>query len=124
MIDSNIVAQTTIATSTIQSGDYIMKVPLIKIEDIPDEGTQTVDFFGREVLVMKVEGIPKAVMNACLHLGGPLERQDERMICAWHGAEFACNNGHRLKGPARPETRLMFLPTRIEDGTLIYVYGE
>jgi nitrite reductase/ring-hydroxylating ferredoxin subunit len=101
-----------------------MKVPLIKIEDIPDEGTKAVDFFGREVLVMNVEGTPKAVMNACLHLGGPLERQGDKLVCGWHGAEFACTGGQRLKGPARPETRLMFLPTCIEDGTLIYVYGE
>jgi len=33
-------------------------------------------------------------------------------------------SGHRLKGPARVESRLMFLPTRVEDGTLFYVWQE
>lgn len=101
-----------------------MKVPLIKLEDIPETGTKAVDFFGREVLVYKAEGKPKAVMNACLHLGGPLCLHNDKFVCQWHNAEFAMNDGRRIKGPARPETRLMFLPTRIEDDTLTYVYGE
>jgi hypothetical protein len=29
-----------------------------------------------------------------------------------------------VRGPARAEARLMFLPTRIEGGQLLYVYGE
>jgi nitrite reductase/ring-hydroxylating ferredoxin subunit len=101
-----------------------MRVPLINVDDIPDEGTRTVDFFGREVLVLKAEGQPKAIMNACLHLGGPLHYECDKLVCGWHGAEFATNDGHRLKGPARAESKLMFLPTRIEDGVLTYVYGE
>ncbi len=52
-----------------------MKVPLCKVDDIPAEGTATVDFFDREVLVMNVDGAPKAIMNVCLHLGGPLPRR-------------------------------------------------
>jgi nitrite reductase/ring-hydroxylating ferredoxin subunit len=100
-----------------------MKVPLIKVEDIPSEGAKPIEFFGREVLVLMVENRPKAVMNACMHLGGPLTMQGDKFVCGWHGAEFACD-GHRLSGPARPDSRLMFLPTRVEDGMLTYVYGE
>src|SRR5690242_15180655 len=101
-----------------------MKVALCKVDDIPEEGARTVEFFGREVLVLKVEGKPTAIMNTCMHLGGPLHRDGEKLVCGWHGAEFDCADGRRLKGPARAETRLMFLPTRVEDGTLHYVYGE
>src|SRR5689334_23258457 len=101
-----------------------MKAPLIKIEDIPDEGTKAVEFFGREVLVLKVEGKPRAIMNTCMHLGGPLSYDGCKLVCAWHGAQFAPEDGHRLKGPAKADSRLMFLPTRIEDETLVYVYGE
>ena len=101
-----------------------MKVALCSVNDIPAEGTKLVDFFGRPVLVYWMDGTPKAVANVCMHLGGPLQQEGEKFVCAWHGAEFSCVDGRRLKGPARAETRLMFLPTRIEDGQLLYVYGE
>ena len=54
-----------------------MKVPLCRIDEIPDEGTKTVGFFGREVLVLKVDGAPKAIANVCMHLGGPLQREGD-----------------------------------------------
>jgi nitrite reductase/ring-hydroxylating ferredoxin subunit len=83
-----------------------------------------VDFFGRDVLVLKVDGAPKAIMNVCMHLGGPLRRECDRLVCEWHTAEFDVHDGRRLKGPARSDTRLLVLPTRIENGMLTYVYGE
>ncbi|MGE5850349.1 MAG: Rieske (2Fe-2S) protein [Candidatus Methylomirabilota bacterium] len=101
-----------------------MKVPLCPLEGIPDEGAKTIDFFGREVLVFKVDGKPKAILNICMHLGGPMLRASDRLVCQWHGAEFDCHHGNALKGPARPDSRLITLPTRVEDGVLTYVYGE
>jgi len=101
-----------------------MKVPLCQVDEIPEAGTKTVDFFGREALVLRVNGTPKAIMSTCLHLGGPLRQEGDRLVCAWHGAEFALDDGRRLKGPARADARLMVLPTRVEDGVLTYVYGE
>lgn len=101
-----------------------MKVPLIHVDDVPDEGTTKADFFGREVLILKVDGTPKAIMNVCLHLGGPLHREDDCLVCDWHTATFNVRDGRRVKGPARSDARLLVLPTRIEDGMLTYVYGE
>ena len=101
-----------------------MRVALCKVAEIPDEGARTVEFFGREVLVYKVDGQPKAVMNVCMHLGGPLSLQGDHFVCSWHGAEFGTRNGRRLQGPAVPESRLLTLPTRVEEGVLTYVYGE
>lgn len=71
-----------------------------------------------------VGGKPKAVLNMCMHLGGPMQRESNRLVCQWHGAEFDCQQGKALKGPARPDSRLISLPTRVEDGVLTYVYGE
>jgi nitrite reductase/ring-hydroxylating ferredoxin subunit len=101
-----------------------MKAPLCPVDEIPDEGVKAVDFFGRSVLVYKVEGKPRAIANVCLHLGGPLSQEGDKFVCAWHGAEYACADGRRLSGPVRQDARLMVLPTRIEDGMLNYVYGE
>lgn len=101
-----------------------MKVQLSRVEDIPEDKTKTVDFFGREVLLMKVEGKPQATLNICMHLGGPLRREGDKLVCEWHGAEFDCGQGRCLKGPADPDSQLITLPTRVENGMLSYVYGE
>jgi nitrite reductase/ring-hydroxylating ferredoxin subunit len=101
-----------------------MKVPLCQIRDIPIEGTASVDFFGREVLVMQIDGVPKAIMNVCLHFGGTLCRDKDKMVCVWHRAEFDIRDGRRLKGPGQPDMGLLILPTYVEDGILIYMYGE
>lgn len=101
-----------------------MKVALGSLESIPTTGTTAVEWFGREVLLYRVDGQPKAVVNICMHLGGPLEQQGDTFVCPWHNAAFSCRDGQRVRGPARADTRLMFLPTRIEEGTLYYVWGE
>ena len=101
-----------------------MKVPLCAVADIPDEGTKDVEFFGRPVLVYRVGGQPRAIANVCLHLGGPLQREGDTFVCPWHGAKYACADGRRIDGPVRQDARLMTLPTRVEDGILLYVYGE
>ncbi|MGB7948016.1 MAG: Rieske 2Fe-2S domain-containing protein [Candidatus Binatia bacterium] len=101
-----------------------MKVTLCKLSDISAQGTKTVDFFGREVLLMNVGGSSRAVMNICMHLGGPMKRQGDKLVCEWHGAEFQCGDGKCLKGPARPDARLILLPIRVEEDVVSYVYGE
>ena len=101
-----------------------MKVPLCKLEEIPEEGTKTIDFLGREVLVFKQNNKPKAILNYCMHLGGPMLKTGDTFVCQWHGAEFDCSTGKRLKGPARPDSRLIILPTQIEKGVLNYIYGD
>ena len=99
-----------------------MEVPLAPVAEIPEDGVKTVDFFGREVHLLKVDGRPKAVMNVCLHLGGPLRREGDRLVCEWHQAAFAVDSGQRLEGPASPAARLMVLPTRVINDVLTYVY--
>jgi nitrite reductase/ring-hydroxylating ferredoxin subunit len=101
-----------------------VKHPLIPVDQIPQDGVATVEFFGREVFVRTVDGRPKAFVNVCLHLGGQLELRGDRFVCSWHGAQYDARTGRRLAGPAPSDSRLMTLPTREEDGVLTYVYGE
>jgi nitrite reductase/ring-hydroxylating ferredoxin subunit len=97
--------------------------PLIRVEDIPATGAATIDFFGREVLVYLVDGQPRATANVCTHLGGPLEACGGQFVCAWHGATFDLSSGERRSGPARQNTTLMHLPTKVADGELRYVWN-
>jgi nitrite reductase/ring-hydroxylating ferredoxin subunit len=101
-----------------------MQQPLIAVDDIPEDGTVTVDFFGREVLVYLADGTPRATANVCSHLGGPLERCENELVCAWHGATFDVATGRRRSGPAAPDSRLMHLPTRVVDGMLTYIWND
>ena len=101
-----------------------MKHPLCLESDVPAEGTVLVSFFGREVHVWRANGRLRAAANTCLHLGGPLECRDGALTCPWHGARFSLKDGSRIEGPAPANARLMFLPIRIEDGEVRYVWGE
>ena len=101
-----------------------MKTRLLALDEIPAEGSRKIDFFGREALVYLHEGEPRAVMNSCMHLGGPLELKGDVFVCGWHGARFSCADGACSHGPAARGSKLMFLPTRVEQGALYYVYGE
>jgi nitrite reductase/ring-hydroxylating ferredoxin subunit len=101
-----------------------MKQPLIPVDEIPTEGSASVEFFGRPVHVVRGPGsVPAAYLDVCLHLGGPLSCENGRFECAWHGAAFGLD-GKRIEGPAATGDRLMRLPTTVEDGVLTYVYGE
>ena len=101
-----------------------MREALIPISEIPQEGTVTVDLYGREVLVMLLNGRPRAYTNVCLHHGGPLSLKGDTFVCEWHGSTFEARTGKAISGPVRPDARLMMLPTRVEDDVLTYVYDE
>jgi nitrite reductase/ring-hydroxylating ferredoxin subunit len=101
-----------------------MKHRLIDLADIPDAGTVLVPFFGREVHVWRHGDGARAAVNVCLHLGGPLECRDGRLVCPWHGAAYDLASGRKTEGPGPDGARLMVLPTRAEDGALYYMWGE
>lgn len=101
-----------------------MKHELIKLSDIPDTGSVLVPFFGRELHVYRVDGQPRAVANACLHIGGPLDCRDGQLTCPWHGASFDMTTGVKLSGPGPQDARLMRVPTVAEGDALFYVWGN
>lgn len=98
-----------------------MEQTLIALNEVPDTGTVPADFLGRPVLVTKVGGRPRAYIDSCPHLGGPLERDGDKLVCAWHLAEFGLD-GRCQRGPARADSRAIVLPTRVIDGVVTYVY--
>lgn len=101
-----------------------MREPLIRVSDIPQDGTVTAHLLGRQVLVTLLNGKPRAYINACMHHGGPLTLEGETFTCQWHGAQYEARTGRVITGPVRPDARLIMLPTRVEDGVLTYVYEE
>jgi apoptosis-inducing factor 3 len=103
-----------------------MKVPLIEDIRVLEGAVVDVDFFGRSVMLLRTDGHVRAYMNTCMHLGGPLQLAPDgnTFECQWHQACFDAASGKAIRGPARPDSRLMRLPIKIEDGWITYVYGE
>ena len=99
-----------------------MEHPIVALQDVPETGSIRAGLFERPVLVTRVEGAPRAYVDSCPHLGGPLDRKGERLVCAWHGAEFSLD-GRCLQGPAHEDSRAIVLPTRVIDGVITYVYS-
>ena len=61
---------------------------LVHFARIPQQGTNDIIFFGRKVLVVRVNGTPKAVFNFfCMHVGRSMRRNGEKLVFEWHGAE-------------------------------------
>lgn len=98
-----------------------MEQPIIAETDIPQTGTARADFFGRNVLVTRVDGRPRVYLDNCPHFGGPLELHGDTFVCGWHHAAFGLD-GHCRRGPARSDSRLVVLPTRVIDGVVTFVY--
>lgn len=102
-----------------------MKHSLCALNEVPDSGVKTVDFFGRQAHVYRTaDGGIKAALSICPHLGGPLDLKHDKLVCPWHGAQFDATTGKCLHGPAEIQSKAILLPTRNENDTLIYVWGE
>lgn len=101
-----------------------MKTRLLAVNDIPDHGACRVGFQGRDVLVFKHDGQPRAFFDYCPHFGGSLNVEGESLVCVWHGAMFSCRSGLRERGPAAEGSKLIALAIREEDGYLYAVDDE
>ena len=118
-------ANTPFAQTRLKYEGVRMQVDLCPISEIPAKGTKIVDFFGRQVHVLRGEGgTPTAFMDVCLHLGGPLVFSEGHFECEWHGAAYDGLSGMRMSDPAPEGATLLRLPTKVEGGVLKYVYGD
>jgi nitrite reductase/ring-hydroxylating ferredoxin subunit len=101
-----------------------MKVPLAAITALSEDHATEVEFFGRSVVLVKSGPAYNAFANYCPHASGPLLLEDGQFKCQWHGATFAALSGAQHDGPRGAASNLIRLPTRVEDGQLVYVWGE
>jgi 3-phenylpropionate/trans-cinnamate dioxygenase ferredoxin subunit len=100
-----------------------VEYPLIPASQVPSSGSEVVEFFGRQLhLVRDSDGEPAAYMNVCPHFGGTLACVDGRFRCEWHGATFDGRSGARTAGVAPEGSRLTRLPTEVRDGVVTYVF--
>lgn len=94
--------------------------PVLDEDELPENGMRRVDAGGTEVLVSRLsDGRVCAISNVCGHFGGPLadgEREDDTVVCPWHGSRFDLCTGQVIDGPAIfPQSRW---ETRVRDGKI------
>lgn len=78
------------------------------------------------LFAIRVADCIKIYVNACPHLGVPLDWlpgkflsvDGRRIVCAMHGAEFRPEDGYCERGPCRGES-LTQVPCEVRDGLII-----
>ena len=60
-----------------------------------------------DVVVVRVDGVIRALADPCTHAGGPLHEgtvEDGCIVCPWHGSTFRLGDGSIARGPTtRPQ---------------------
>jgi len=101
---------------------------LCRVEDIADGSAKGFpgapgSFTG--LMVVRRGDVVRVYVNACPHIGTPLDgtpdrfmtADGERIICATHGAEFTVEDGLCIRGPCRGD-HLEAVAFEVRDGTL------
>ena len=94
--------------------------PVMEEKDLPENGLRQVSLDGADILLSRVsDGRICAISSVCSHFAGPLaegEREDDTVICPWHGSRFDLCTGQAMDGPAIfPQSRW---ETRVQDGKI------
>jgi len=76
------------------------------------------------VLLTRIDGQARAIMKVCLHLGGPLERDGDELVCSRRNARSSLDGGSKLAGPGHPDLPLLHLPIKVIDGVVNYVHKD
>ena len=86
---------------------------------------------GREIFVVREDGRVFGYLNACPHLGSPLNWQDDRFIsddsglilCATHGALFEIEDGACVSGPCAGQA-LEAVPATVDAEGRVVLIGD
>ncbi len=89
-------------------------------DELPNGGRRVFDVNGAKVLCVRINREVSAVINACTHLGLPLDKGrviGHQISCPAHGACFDLVTGRAYSGPA--VLPLTVLPVKIDAGRVL-----
>ncbi len=98
-------------------------MPIAKVGEIPVGRTKTFRFGVANGIAINQDGVVKAYVNRCTHMGGPVELAKDRAVfrCRWHEAEFDVVTGEAIEGEAPRGTRLQSIEIITEGDQLFGV---
>jgi nitrite reductase/ring-hydroxylating ferredoxin subunit len=77
---------------------------VISFDDLPEGELHRVDVDNTPILLVRQGRRVYALAETCSHLGGPLSegelKEDNSVICPWHGSHFSLEDGSLLAGPS------------------------
>jgi nitrite reductase/ring-hydroxylating ferredoxin subunit/uncharacterized membrane protein len=80
------------------------RVASLAASELADGRLRGVEVAGERVVVARcADGTVCAIAATCSHLGGPLDegsREDDTVVCPWHGSRFDLRSGAVIGGPA------------------------
>lgn len=94
-------------------------VAVAKVEEIPEGGRKIVEIDGLTIGVFHHKGGWYALLNRCLHRGGPVATgkiMDDSIVCPWHGYTYNITTGRLLLDPT---AKLETYPVSIVDDQVI-----
>jgi nitrite reductase/ring-hydroxylating ferredoxin subunit/uncharacterized membrane protein len=77
--------------------------PVLASSALAEGAMQHVKANGIDLLLVRQDGLVRALAHACAHLGGPLSEgtlNDGSVVCPWHGSEFRLEDGCVMAGPS------------------------
>jgi nitrite reductase/ring-hydroxylating ferredoxin subunit/uncharacterized membrane protein len=94
-------------------------VPVLAEAELREGELRRVEANGTPVLLVRRNGLIRAIAETCAHLGGPLAEgrlEGGSVVCPWHGSRFALEDGRVLDGPSPyPQP---CLETRVRNGQI------
>ena len=95
-------------------------IPVLRLEELPQDGFKAVEVEGRSILVGRICNQLFAWLDRCPHAGAPLrigKRRGEELTCSRHGWTFNLLTG---SGVPDPTLHLTSIPIQI-DGSQVFV---
>lgn len=94
-------------------------IKAVEMAALPADGMHRVEIEGVPILLVNIAGQVRAYTGDCPHAGAPLDQGalcEGRIVCPWHKAVFAIDDGRWLEPPALEG--LSTYPVRVEGDTV------
>ena len=76
--------------------------PALRDADLLESCSKSVEIRGKQLMIVRLKGLLRAVENRCSHMGVPFEDgplADGHLVCPWHAARFCADSGDHRGGP-------------------------
>ncbi|MDA1234994.1 MAG: Rieske 2Fe-2S domain-containing protein [Acidobacteria bacterium] len=76
--------------------------PVLRDAELLEGRSKAVEIRGKQLMIIRLKGLLRAVENSCSHMGVPFEEgplADGHLVCPWHAARFCATSGDHLEGP-------------------------
>lgn len=99
------------------------KLPVARVGEIAPGKTKVFRFGVQNGIAYNDNGVIRAYVNACTHMGGPTELCESGTLrCRWHEAEFDPKTGIRVCGQAPEGTTLQPIALETDNDQIVAIF--